>query len=199
MSTLPELGGLGNMADDLGSLAQAARTKQLKTARNILYIIGILAFVANGGAFFFADTVAGWRIDSELEAIHARHQVADPAAVKEARAQLVGQLQLAAGIGAIIGLVFVGCAVAVFTYPIAATVTSLIVYLGRLAAEGVMAPETIAQGWWLKILIVVGLFKAVQAALAYESERKAVAQANAFGSSLPPDPQAVPDHSPLKL
>jgi hypothetical protein len=50
-----------------------------------------------------------------------------------------------------------------------------------------------------KILIIVGLFKAVQAALAYESERKAAAQANVFGSSLPPDPQAMPDHLPLKF
>jgi len=125
--------------------------------------------------------------------------MADPAAVKEARSQIVGRVQLASGIGAIIGLVFIGCAAAVFTYPIAATVTSLVVYLGRVAAEGVIAPESIAQGWIFKIVIIGGLFKAVQAALAYESERKAAAQANVFGSSLPPATQAMPDHLPLKF
>jgi len=67
MSTTPELGSLGNMADDLGSLAQSARTKQLKTARGILYVIGVLALVANGVAFFIADTIAGWQSTVKLK------------------------------------------------------------------------------------------------------------------------------------
>jgi hypothetical protein len=95
----------------------------------------------------------------------------------------------------LIGVVFIVCAIVVYKYPVASTVTSLVLYLGAAAVYGVLDPTTLARGWWIKILIVVGLFKAVQAALAYESERKAAEGSAMFGG-----PPAMPiEPSPLKL
>jgi predicted PurR-regulated permease PerM len=195
MSTLPESGSLGNMTDDLGSLAQSARTKQLKTARGILYFVGILTMVVNGALFIFADKFVDWQIEKELAPARAQHQMINQQIVQQIRDRAIRSVELGCGIAFLIGIVFIICAVMVYTYPVASTVTSLVLYLGAAAGYGVIDPTTLLQGWWVKILIVVGLFKAVQAALAYESERKAAA-----ASSAVPGPQtAMPEHLPLKF
>jgi hypothetical protein len=195
MSTLPEPAGLGNLADDLGSLAQSARTKQLKTARGILYAVGILTVVANAALVIFAAQVVDSQIESELKNLRAKHMQADPAEVARVREQMTRSLQFVDGIGVVIGVVFIACAIFVYKFPIATTVTSLVLYLGAAAVYGVLDPETLKRGWWLKILVAGGLFKAVQAALAYESERKAAA-----ASAPIPSPQAtLPEHLPLKF
>jgi predicted PurR-regulated permease PerM len=195
MSTLPQLGGLGNMADDLGSLAQSARTKQLKTARGILYFVGILTLIVNGGLFIFADKFVDSQIESELAPARAQHKMINQQVVQEFRERTIRSIQLGCGIAVVIGVVFIICAAMVYKYPIASTVTSLVLYLGAAAGYGVIAPATLLQGWWVKILVVAGLFKAVQAALAYENERKAAA-VSAMGSA----PQgALPEHLPLKF
>ena len=75
----------------------------------------------------------------------------------------------------------------------------LSVYLGATAAFGVLDPTTLLQGWWMKIIVVVGLFKAVQAALAYESEQKASAQSAAHSSPSPTPNDQLPEHLPLKF
>jgi hypothetical protein len=195
MSTTPELGSLGNMADDLGSLAQSARPKQLKTARGILYAVGILTILVNGALFIFADKFVNWQIENELAPARAQHRVINQQIVEQIRDRATRSVQLGCGIAVLIGVVFIICAVMVYTYPVASTVTSLVLYLGATAGYGVMDPTTLVQGWWMKIIIVIGLFKAVQAALAYESERKAAAAP----APIPGPQNALPEHLPLKF
>ena len=59
-------------------------------------------------------------------------------------------------------------------FPVPATITGLVLYLGANAVFGLMDPTTLARGLIIKIFIIIGLFKAVQAAIAYqrESERE---------------------------
>jgi hypothetical protein len=81
----------------------------------------------------------------------------------------------------LIGIVFIVCGALVYTYPVPATITSLVLYVGAAAVYAVIDPSTLARGWIIKLLIVIGLFKAVQAALAYESERKQSAEQPLLG------------------
>jgi hypothetical protein len=193
MTTSLESGGLGNMSDELGSLAQSARTKQLKSARGILFAVGILTVVANAALVIFAEPIVNSQIESELKELRAKQMDVNPAELAKIRTQMVRSLQLVDGIGVVIGLVFITCGVLVYKFPVATTVTSLVLYLGAAAVYGVLDPNTLKTGWWLKILVVVGLFKAVQAALAYESERKSAQAAQPAGL------QAMPERLPLKF
>ncbi len=168
------MGGLGN-------LAQAARTKQLKTARTILYIVGVLTVVVNVGIVIFAEPIVNSQIDSELRDLRGQNLEIDQAAVDEYRQQAIRATQLVNGIAVLIGIVFIVCGALVYTYPVPATITSLVLYVGAAAVYAVIDPSTLARGWIIKLLIVIGLFKAVQAALAYESERKQSAEQPLLG------------------
>jgi hypothetical protein len=57
------------------------------------------------------------------------------------------------------------------------TVTALTLYLGGNAVFGVLNPASLGAGWIMKIFIVIALFKAVQAAFAYQKEMAATAEA----------------------
>jgi hypothetical protein len=183
------------MADNLGSLAQSARTKQLKSARGILLFVGILTIVANLAFVIFAEQIVNSQIDKEVKDIRAQHMMIDEVKLAAIRDQAVRTTRLIDAIGVVLGVVFLTCAIFVYKYPVATTVTSLVLYLGAAAVYGVLDPTTLARGWWIKILIVIGLFKAVQAALAYENERKAEAASPIMPGSLPLPAQ----QSPLKL
>jgi hypothetical protein len=163
-------------ASGLGNLAQSARTKQLKTARGILFFVGILTVIANAALVWFAQAVVDSQIEAELKTLRAQQMVIDQAAVDEFREQAVRTTRLVNGIAVFIGFLFIVGAVKVYSYPVPVTVTSLILYIGCWAVFGVLDPTTLARGWIIKLLVAAGLFKAVQAALAYESERKAAAQ-----------------------
>ncbi|HEY2841642.1 MAG TPA: hypothetical protein VGJ26_20955, partial [Pirellulales bacterium] len=58
----------------------------------------------------------------------------------------------------------------VYRYPLISTATGLIIYIGVQAMTAFFAPTSILNALIWKILIIVGLAKAVQAALAYERD-----------------------------
>jgi hypothetical protein len=156
----------------LGDLAQVARTKQLKTARGVLYFVGILTVLVNLGFCVFADKLVDSQIEQELKGIRAQGMEVDDTALAEFRENAISSTRLANGIGVVLGVVFIACGALVYRYPVPATILSLVLYIGSAAAYGVFDPTTLARGWFIKIIVVVALFKAIQAALAYENERK---------------------------
>jgi hypothetical protein len=180
MSTSPGLGELGN-------LAQSARVKELKTARGILFFVGILTIAVNIGFIAFAEKAVDSQIETELKPLRQQGMEIDPTQLAEFREQAIRSTRLVNGIAVLIGLVFVVCGVYVYQYPVPATVISLVLYLGSAAVYGVLDPTTLARGWIIKIIVVVCLFKAVQAAIASENERKAAANA-----ALQSNPPATP-------
>ncbi|MCC7475961.1 MAG: hypothetical protein IT425_11230 [Pirellulales bacterium] len=165
MSATFEEGGLGN-------LAQSARTNQLKSARGILLGVGILTVLVNLGLVIFADRIVDAEIEKELKPVRAAGNVIDQEALKELREGAIRSLRFVDGIAVLLGVVFIVCGILVYTYPVPVTIVSLVLYLGSAAVFGVIDPSTLAKGWIVKIVIVIALFKAVQAALAFESERK---------------------------
>jgi len=166
------------MSDDLGSLAQSARGKQLKNAKGWIFAIGILTLLGNI-LFFF---LTGPQIDEEVKKLQAQNQVVDQQSVDAAKhaAQLV-----CVGFGAI-GVVFLVMGFFVDAYPVPITILALVLYLAGFAVTAVMDPTTIVQGIILKIIIVGGLASSIKAALAYERERAAAAQTQ--GTLLPDAP-----------
>ena len=70
---------------------------------------------------------------------------------------------------------FIGLGLAVYKIPVVATVLGLILYIGANIVFVVLTgnPLVLAQGIVVKILIIIGLFKAVQSAVAYQREQQA--------------------------
>jgi hypothetical protein len=73
------------------------------------------------------------------------------------------------GLPALMGLLFVIFGVIIYRFPVFITVTSLVLYVLATAAFAYLAPETLAKGLIIKILIIFGLFRAIGAARAYQS------------------------------
>ena len=153
----------------LGNLAQAARGGELKNARRIMLFIGIMSLLAN--AFFYsqAEGAVQKEIDKELQKLGPNF-VVDQAKLSALKNQAVRVTHLINVGGMMLGMVFIVCAMLVERHPVPMTITSLALYLGGNAIFGFIDPTSLAAGLIVKIVIVVALFKAVQAAIAYQKE-----------------------------
>lgn len=134
----------------LGSLAQNARQKHLKSARNCLFVVAALQIV--GGIILLA-LLMNQPIPEEMKTmVYVSFAVVFGAAV-----------------------VFLVLGLLVPKYPVPATVIALILFITLHAIDAMADPTSLLRGWLLKIIVVVILVKAVQAAIAYENERKSEA------------------------
>jgi hypothetical protein len=162
-----------------GSLAQSARTKQLKQAKLILWFVGILTLAMNGFMLFNARHELDTEVERELAASGVSLATIEklPEAQRmnfeQERSAALGKVRLIYGGAVALGLIFIVCALMVDRKPVAATVTGLVLYLGGNAAFAAVDPANLARGAIMKILIIIGLVSAVKAALAVERERKA--------------------------
>src|SRR5690606_32764008 len=68
------------------------------------------------------------------------------------------------------GVVFLIGAALIKSYPVPVTILSLTLYIGGNVITAITEPELVAKGIILKIIIIVALVKAVQAAIAYQKE-----------------------------
>ena len=153
----------------LGNLAQSARGKELKSARVIMFVVGALSVAVNLFIFSAAASSVQDEIDKEVAKL-GPGMVVDQEKVAQLKSQAVGATRLISGAGVVLGLVFIACGLLVPGHPVPATITALALYLGSTAIFGLINPASITSGLIVKIFIVVGLFKAVQAAIAYQKE-----------------------------
>lgn len=159
----------------LGSLAQSARKKELTTARTILIAVGILTIVVNIGLVIGARAIVNGQINDELEKVRSQGMAVDDAAVEEIRESSIRSIIVANSIAIGLGVVYVVLGFLVYRWPVPVTIAGLVLYLGSAAAYGALDPTTLARGWIVKLLIIAGLFKAVQAAIASEKEKNEAA------------------------
>jgi hypothetical protein len=160
----------------LGNLAQAARGKELKNARGIMLFVGVVSMLANGYFFTAAASNVQEELDKELGKLGPTF-VVDPVKLAQVKSQAVRTTRLIAFGGMLLGGVFVACGLLVERHPVPITVTALTLYLGGNAVFGMLNPASLGAGWFMKIFIVIALFKAVQAAFAYQKEMAAAAEA----------------------
>ena len=158
----PSISGLGN-------LAQSARGKELKSARVIMFFIGALSIVVNLVFFSSAEQDVQKEIDKEVAKLGPGF-VVDQEKVATVKKQAVGTAHLINGGAVVLGMVFVACGLLVQTYPVPATIAALALYLAGMAIFGLLNPASLASGIIVKAFVVIGLFKAVQAAIAYQKE-----------------------------
>jgi len=174
MSTDPrELPSLGSQAPpSLGSLAQAARQKSLKQAKVLLIVIGVLTILANGA---FLTFIRG-EVDKEVAKLRAQGLQVKPQAFEA----LVRSNQIFNGGFVALGIVFVVLGLAVKAYPVPITVTSFVLYVGAAVVMAIVNPTLLVKGLIIKIIIVIAMIKAIQAAIAYERDASAAPMTEAI-------------------
>jgi hypothetical protein len=119
---------------------KSTHRQTVKSGRGYILAIAILELVA--GLAFFALYAAGGQ-------------------TQKAQAFLAIAITMS-----VLGLVYVGLWIWAKTAPFAAALVALIIYVAVLALDGVLAPQQIAQGIIIKILIIAGLSQAVKSGYA---------------------------------
>jgi hypothetical protein len=159
---------LRSLASGTGSLAQSARLKQLNVARGIMFVVGALTIAFNVFQYSMVGSLVDGEVQKQLDVIARQGRMVDPAKVAEFKAAAVRSVQLVA-MGLIgLGVLYIVFGLIVRKYPVPVTIAALVIYVATTVIFGILSPETLVQGIIFKVIIVVALVKAVQAALAYQ-------------------------------
>jgi hypothetical protein len=160
----------------LGNLAQSARGKQLNTAWWILVILGGLMTAVDLVVFMTIGAIVDAQFEKEIKELRSKgYQIDMVIVAQEKKKAMAVATPLALGALAIsVGVLVSGLAVK--TFPIGATATGLILYIGYHALAAFLDPSNLVKGWLLKIVVVVCLVKALQAAIAHQNEERASQQ-----------------------
>lgn len=156
----PEMPPAAASPKPLGSLAQSARGNELKQAQRILIVIGALTLAVNGFSLY--------NLPNEIRQAIQQNQI-PPANVEPFRQAVTIIGYLIYGSAALLGVLFVVFGLIIKRYPVAITITSLVLYILATVVFGILAPGTLAAGLIMKIIIIVFLFRAIKAARAYQA------------------------------
>jgi hypothetical protein len=165
-------------SSNFGSLSEAAQLKKLKSAKVALWIVGILTIALYGFLFANAEKEFDKAYGEELRKLGvSESQVRSldeetRAEIDKEKADGLAKMKLIYGAGAGLGGIFIVCALLVYKKPLISTMTGLVLYLGGIAANAALEPQTIAKGIIVKIIIIAVLAGAVKAAIAYEREKR---------------------------
>lgn len=149
----------------LGSLGQAARGNQLNMARGILFMVGLLTVAVNG--FMFVNVRKG--VDDEINKLVQQGLQVDQSAV----ASIVLENQVIFGVGASLGALFIILGAMVTQFPVACTVSGLVVYVIANLGFGIIDPATLTSGIVIKMLVAAGLYQGMKSAFAYKANEDA--------------------------
>jgi hypothetical protein len=150
------------MTEELGSLAQSARGKQLNTARWILIVVGVLTVAVNTGMVFLSEK----NVQNEVRQLQKQGLQVDQAEVQK----VLTFNRIFLGSLAVLGIVFIVLGIFVYQAPVPCTVAGLSLYVIANVVAGIINPLSIASGIIIKVLIIAGLFKGVQSAFAYSKQ-----------------------------
>jgi hypothetical protein len=148
-----EQGGLGNLGTGkttLGSLAQSARNKHIKTARGVLLTLGVVLLLFFGALLAVVSNNPGNLDPQQLQA---------------------SQIVLSILMGEAVVYIILGLLTR--KYPVPATILGLTLFTADSAFW--LAHGTMMIGPLWSLLIFVALIKAVQSAIAYRKESRASA------------------------
>jgi hypothetical protein len=142
----------------LGSLAQSARGKQLRNAK------GILLFV--GGWLLFNAILVWFMNSNELEKLQGRRDIDQAALQREWNFLYV----LVAGF-VVLGITYLVFGFIVKKHPVPITITGMVLFIGFLLITAAIHPANLLAGILVKVIVIVGLAKSIQSAIAYQRER----------------------------
>ena len=176
MSTEPNEGG---DLPKLGSLSQKAREKNLSSARSLLIVVGVLWVIINLVSLaLLSDQISKAAKEHAIASVPPGTPV-DPVKIKEVEQVMLVGAYIYAGARVALGVLFIIFGLMVKMFPVPITIISLVLYVGAVAVNGLLDPMTLMQGIIFKIIIVVLLFKSIQAAIAYQNEKAMQSQLEA--------------------
>jgi hypothetical protein len=164
----------------LGSLAQKARGKNLKQARGILFVVGVLLILFNAADIFLSRSLIHEETQKQLQ------QQGGIGQARVNQAQLQQQDNIAFwlvcaidGAFVLTGILFIVFGIIIYRFPVLVTILSLVLFvltwliaiLLALAINPIAAASVAASGIVLRIIVIVVLAKSIQSAFAYEKER----------------------------
>jgi hypothetical protein len=178
----PALGSFGRPGSSgLGSLAQSARGKHLKTARRIMIVIGVLMAIGQTVMFFIESGTIKDEIQKEIRHRGLTGRVTQEE-IQEAEQAGWRILLFIHGATALLGVVFIVLGFMVEKSPVAITATALVLFIGKEVIFALFSPINIVSGLIVKIIFIVALVKALQAAIAFQREQRAVAAAGEYSA-----------------
>jgi hypothetical protein len=145
----------------LGSLAQAARWKTLKAAKRVLMIVGALTVAVNG--LFLLN------LPNEVNQMVRARQLG-PAGAQELREIATTYGYLLYGSLGLVGALFVVFGFFIRRFPVAVTVTSLVLFSLAAAAIVLLKPASLVQDLVVEAIFILLLIRAVRAARAYQAD-----------------------------
>ena len=160
--------------DQLGSLADSARSKAVKTARTTLIAVGVLTIVVNGFLAAMAEPMVEAAFQKEINQLRQQGMDVDQNAVQNLKEEAVTSTRLTAVGFAGMGVVFLILGAFVQRSPVVCTALGLVLYIAGAGITAMIDPSTIAKGAIIKIIIIVALVKALQAGLAAQREASAL-------------------------
>lgn len=152
----------------LGSIAQSAMKKQLKGAKTILIIVGLLTIGYNAVAFANAQKEVDDVFNKEIALIRNQGMEIDQAELKKAKDRTLLICQLIYGGAIALGVAYIVLGAMVYKSPVPATVLGLVLYIGGIAIFGYLDPESLARGFIVKIIVIVALAAAIRTAISYQ-------------------------------
>jgi hypothetical protein len=158
--------------EKLGSLAQKARGGNLNAARVILIILAV--FLLGQAAYYMVDWSAG-KLQGPRGLVEklVQKEIGPGAVLPPAQMdQLVMFFTLLLAFDIAVGGLFLLFGLLITVIPVIATISSLVLYLVQQAILLYLNPAMVGSGFLFKILIIIALVKAIQAAFAYEKERR---------------------------
>ena len=143
-------------------------------------MLQLLTMVGNGALAYFAENMVDAEIKKEMDA--NRGMIFDPVQVKQFKETAVRGVQLVCAIFAAVGVVLIGLGIAVYSAPVLCTVLGLVLYVGGWlvgvaltvagGGEGKDIAQAMMSGIIIKVIIIIALVRAVQAAIAYQREEQ---------------------------
>ncbi|HWB05093.1 MAG TPA: hypothetical protein VG796_18830 [Verrucomicrobiales bacterium] len=141
---------------------QAVWTKELKSARTILIVVGVLQILF--GLFYLTQVKSQVEEASRKEIANSPGYVFDQQKFDEEFEKEKPMMYALASVPLVVGVFFLIMSALVFKFPVGVTLASLIVFVLVHAADAIYDPTAIARGIILKIIFLVVLWKAYQSA-----------------------------------
>jgi hypothetical protein len=152
---------------------RAIWTKELKSARTLLILVGVIQLLFGAYAFYTVrdqfDEAVRAQVAQQGPGYEVDQKAADQA-FDDNKALVYGLTAVPVGLG----VLFLILSVFVFRFPIGVTLTGLIVFVLAHLGDALVDPSSLLKGIILKVVFITGLWKAYQSArtaTALEKER----------------------------
>ncbi len=161
---------------------------QIKQCRGLLVFVGVLTIALNGWQFYNSPVEAQQAVQAELAKVNLQPgQFVIPEKRLELEKFVLFFCRVVYGSLLAVGVAEILLAMIVTKYPVPATITAMTLYVLANVVILFLNPQAIASGAIFKIIILVSLGKAIQAAFAYQREvRNRDYQSESSGDDAPP-------------